>query len=133
MTQLERERAQIVDRLEHMAGDRRYKDVNRRFFANTVIHLRSMQPRVLSEEEALAWCMTPRDERDPVFEEFKPEVLPDGCGWINPRDDAYGGTPATSSILLPGYGVVRRWWTSRPTHQLMAEMPWFSAEDLKAG
>lgn len=122
-----RERDAIITKLESLSNCKRFKEENRELFADVIAHLKRGFPRILTEQEAITWCKTPADQRTPVFEEYKPGVLPEGVEErheIDPRNEDYIFSPNATSILLPGYGHIRRWWSMNPGAWAMSATPW---------
>lgn len=75
-----------------------------------IAFLKAQEPRVMTLEEYKALAEKPKEERDPVWEEW-PGLE---STWAIPNQ-AYGG-----------YGTSWRCWTSRPTDEQREAEPWRS-------
>lgn len=75
---------------------------------DALVLLKEQEPRVMTLEEYKTSAEKPKEERDPVWEEW-PGLK---CTWEMPNQ-AYGG-----------YGTSWRAWTSRPSDEVRRETPW---------
>ena len=76
--------------------------------ADALVLLKAQEPRVLTLDEYKALAEKPKEERDPVWEEWHGLR----STWAIPNQ-AYGG-----------YGTSWRCWTSRPTEEQMKAVKW---------
>lgn len=83
-------------------------DCSKRLREDSIALLKEQEPRVMTPEEYKALAEKPKEERDPVWEEW-PGLE---STWEIPNQ-AYGG-----------YGTSWRCWTSRPTDEQREAIPW---------
>ena len=76
--------------------------------------------RLLTEEEAIAWCKANPSDRKPIIEEYIQTWNPNKnvlLERIEPQDDF-----DTADIV--GYGTTTRLWTDIPTDEQRKSEPW---------
>ena len=110
-----KDREKVVKKLEELLEQSRFNDsvgwnpdCDTETLEDAIALLKAQEPRVMSLAEYKALAEKPKEERDPVWEEW-PRLE---STWAIPNQ-AYGG-----------YGTSWRCWTSRPTDEQREAVKW---------